>query len=108
MYMYMLCAPLLPTVVGATHMLKILLLWIAAEASCFTAFRSGEIWYDTSGAPIDAHGGGFLLDRGVYYWYGSARNGMNPACCHDHGINLYTSTDLYSWTHRGLLLHTYR
>ena len=99
------CA-LLPTV-GATHMIKILLLWIAAEASCFTAFRSGEIWYDTSGAPIDAHGGGFLLDRGVYYWYGSARNGMNPACCHDHGINLYTSTDLYSWTHRGLLLHTF-
>ena len=27
----------------------------------FTSFRSGEIWRDTAGAPIDAHGGGFLL-----------------------------------------------
>jgi len=86
---------------------KISLLWLAAEASCFAAFRSGEIWLDTDGNPIDAHGGGFLLDGGVYYWYGSARNGMSPPCCLDRGVNLYTSTDLYSWTHRGLVLHAF-
>ena len=86
---------------------KFSLLWLAAEASCFASFRSGEIWLDTDGNPIDAHGGGFLLDGGVYYWYGSARNGMSPPCCLDRGVNLYTSTDLYSWTHRGLVLHAF-
>ncbi len=73
----------------------------------FTSFRSGEIWRDTAGAPIDAHGGGFLLDSGKYYWYGSARNGLDPPCCKDRGINLYTSKDLYNWRHEGLVLRAF-
>ena len=77
---------------------------IAPALVAFSAFRSGEIWRDTAGAPIDAHGGGFLLDGGTYYWYGSARNGLDPPCCKDRGINLYTSKDLYNWRHEGLVL----
>jgi hypothetical protein len=65
------------------------------SGSGFTAFRSGEPWFDTSGNVIDAHGGGFLRDGDLFYWYGSQRDGH--ACCHDGGINLYSSRDLYSW-----------
>ncbi len=75
------------------------------SAVAFTAFRSGEPWLDTSGRVIDAHGGGFLLDDGVYYWYGSARNGHR--CCHDGGVNLYSSTDLYRWSFRSRVLRTF-
>ena len=72
----------------------------------FAAFRSGEPWLDTHGRVIDAHGAGFLVDKGVTYWYGSQRNGWK--CCRDGGINLYTSTDLYNWTAHGLVLKTFQ
>ena len=64
----------------------------------FDSFRSGEPWLDSRGMEIDAHGGGMLLDKGTYYWYGSKRRGHNgSACCDDGGINLYSSRDLYNW-----------
>ncbi|KAL1503618.1 hypothetical protein AB1Y20_012095 [Prymnesium parvum] len=71
------------------------------------AFHSGQEWRDTNGQPIDAHGGGFLRVGSVYYWYGSARNGLSPACCHDRGINLYTSSDLYNWNFSGRVLSAF-
>ena len=39
-----------------------------------TSFKPGEVWRDTDGNPIDAHGGGFLYHDGVYYWYGEIKN----------------------------------
>ena len=85
-----------------------MLVTTVASAS-FTSFRSGEPWLDTSGVPIDAHGGGFFHDgqAGITFWYGSARNGLNPPCCHDRGINLYYSDDLYNWNHHGLVLSAF-
>ncbi len=29
-----------------------------------------QIWSDTNGNAINAHGGGVLFYEGVYYWYG--------------------------------------
>ena len=67
--------------------------------------------FDTDGNQIDAHGGGFLLDGGTYYWYGSARlnhtdNGCTTLPRHpcDKGINLYSSVDLYSWKFESLVV----
>ena len=71
-----------------------------------SAFHPGQPWLDTSGNPIDAHGGGLLHDNDKYFWYGSKRNG-HPcvgATCHDAGINLYSSTDLYSWSFESLVV----
>ena len=65
-------------------------------------------WLDVDGTRIDAHGGGFLIDGGTYYWYGSSRHGH--ACrpgCNDSGINLYSSSDLYAWRHRGLVVKSF-
>ena len=84
-----------------------MLSYIAAAALSFHSFRSGEQWLDTEGNPIDAHGGGFLKHGPTYYWYGSSRNALNPPCCHDRGINLYTSTDLYNWAYEGLVVRSF-
>lgn len=36
---------------------------------------NGEVWLDTSGNPINAHGGGILYHNGMYYWYGEYKKG---------------------------------
>ena len=75
-----------------------------------TSFKPGQPWLDTDGVAIQAHGGGILYDRGTYYWYGENKDGPTH---HDPlvqfnveavGISCYTSTDLYNWTNRGLVL----
>lgn len=46
------------------------LLPIQAQAQKNTSFMPGEVWKDTDGNPINAHGGGLLYHEGTYYWYG--------------------------------------
>ncbi|HTE12411.1 MAG TPA: hypothetical protein VK645_15610, partial [Chitinophagaceae bacterium] len=38
-------------------------------------FSPGEIWKDTEGNTINAHGGGLLLHKGIYYWFGEIKKG---------------------------------
>jgi hypothetical protein len=67
-------------------------------------FRPGELWPDTSGVPINAHGAGFLYRNGTYYWYGefkTAGEGGNRA---NVGISVYSSRDLYHWKNEGIAL----
>lgn len=35
-----------------------------------TEFRPGELWKDTDGVAINAHGGGIMFHGGKYWWYG--------------------------------------
>ena len=35
----------------------------------------GEIWNDTDGNPINAHGAGMLFHEGKYYWFGEYKKG---------------------------------
>ena len=39
------------------------------------AIVPGEVWNDTDGNPINAHGGGILYHEGTYYWYGEYKKG---------------------------------
>ena len=39
------------------------------------AIIPGEVWKDTDGNPINAHGGGLLYHEGTYYWYGEYKKG---------------------------------
>src|SRR5262249_12938411 len=41
------------------------------------AFTPGEIWLDTKGKPINAHGGGMLYQNKTYYWYGENKVGRS-------------------------------
>jgi hypothetical protein len=77
-------------------------------------FRPGEVWLDTAGQPINAHGGGMLFHKGTYYWYGENKEGRTwlPESTKAWdgyrvdvtGIRFYSSTDLYRWTDEGLVL----
>ena len=36
----------------------------------YDAFYPGQVWLDTNGNRIQAHGGSLIYLDGVYYWYG--------------------------------------
>ena len=65
----------------------------------------GEVWYDTQGKVIQAHGGAVFYENGVYYWYGENKahtDGVSPVWT--WGIRMYSSEDLYNWKDLGLII----
>lgn len=70
-----------------------------------TAFRPGQTWLDTDGAPIQAHGGSVLALDGTFYWYGENKEHTRPDNDIWHwGVRCYSSTDLTRWTDLGLII----
>lgn len=67
-------------------------------------FRPGDLWPDTNGVPINAHGGGFLYREGVYYWFGEFKTAGPGGNAANVGVSVYSSRDLYHWTNRGIAL----
>lgn len=55
-------------------------------------FVPGEVWLDTDGRAIQAHGGCILARGSTYYWYGEDRTPGSGT-----GVSCYSSTDLYNW-----------
>ena len=66
-----------------------------------TAFFPDQPWPDTGGNLINAHGGGVLFHEGTYYWFGEHKGEGDTA---EVGVHVYSSTDLYNWTDRGIAL----
>jgi len=62
-----------------------------AEEQEIKKIRPGEVWLDTSGKSIQAHGGGILVRDDVYYWYGEDRSSRQTS------VSCYSSKDLYNW-----------
>ncbi len=53
------------------------LLSLASVAFTASWIVPGAVWYDTSGAKIDAHGGAVWKVGGTFYWIGaSVSNGI--------------------------------
>ncbi len=70
-----------------------------------TTISPGQIWNDTDGNPINAHGGGILYYKGIYYWYGTHKiEGLSEKTFADGGIHCYASEDLINWSDKGLVL----
>ncbi len=77
-------------------------------------FRPGQIWLDTNGHAINAHGGGILYHDDTYYWYGEIKNGrtISPESTKSwggtrvdvEGVSCYSSRDLYNWKYEGNVL----
>jgi beta-xylosidase len=67
-------------------------------------FQPGEIWMDTNGVPINAHGGGILFHNGTYYWYGEHKTEGQGGNTAHVGVHVYASKDLYHWTDEGIAL----
>ena len=72
---------------------------------CRKANLPGEVWSDTTGQPINAHGGGVLFHTGVYRWQGELKEGRTylPDVIKRWGgtrviaggASCYSSTNLY-------------
>lgn len=68
----------------------------------YTSFTPGEIWEDNQGVHINAHGGGIVYHKGVYYWFGEHKGQRSNAAL--VGVTCYSSTDLYNWKNEGVAL----
>ena len=91
-------------------MKKFLTIMFAAVAmmSCSTSSPTmpevrGEIFPDTEGKHINAHGGGIIRHDGTYYCYGEHRGDGTPGSGQE-GVMCYTSDDLRTWENRGIVL----
>ena len=96
----------------------VLILVLLTAATCpaesARSIRPAEVWNDTKGAPVNAHGGGILFHGGIYYWYGELKEGRTyvPACNHGWGgtrvvaggVSCYRSTNLLDWENLGAVL----
>ncbi|WP_035641336.1 family 43 glycosylhydrolase [Flavobacterium gilvum] len=62
----------------------------------------GEIWPDTDGNHIQAHGGGITKIKDIYYWYGESRaKDLDPQYRY---VSCYASKDLTNWKFKGNVL----
>lgn len=78
------------------------ILFMCASAYAADSIKSGEIWPDTEGCHINAHGGGVLAKDGKFYWYGEHKSDSTSAAL--VGVTCYSSDDLLNWTNRGVAL----
>jgi hypothetical protein len=98
-------------------LLSLLILLVSAQclfAQNQTDFVPGEVWKDTNGNPINAHGGGLLFHSGTYYWYGEYKKGDTwrvdyVTTWEDYrvkagGVSCYSSKDLLNWKFEGIVL----
>ena len=76
-----------------------------ASAVAYVSIRPGQLWLDTNGHRIQAHGGSLIELDGTFYWYGENKERTTPGSGIWHwGIRCYASTDLYNWEDRGLII----
>jgi beta-galactosidase len=108
------CLARLPAFLAPLAIACLLSLPASAAEPDAPGFVPGEIWRDTAGNPINAHGGGVLFHRGVYYWYGEFKTGKTylPDCnkswggtrVNTVGVSCYSSTNLCDWKNEGIVL----
>lgn len=71
----------------------------------YDSIRPGQVWLDTEGKRIQAHGGSMMYLDGTYYWYGENKEKTTGKDDIWHwGVRCYTSKDLYNWEDKGLII----
>ena len=94
------------------HLLILFLLFISLtnnavgqekkQSAKLDTFRPGEVWPDIDGNHIQAHGGGIIRIKNIYYWYGEQRGkDLDPKYRY---VSCYSSKDLLNWKFRGNVL----
>ncbi len=66
------------------------------------AVRPGQRWLDDRGKEIQAHGGGIIRLKNVFYWFGEDRSQTNDP--EKRYVACYSSTDLIHWHFRSQVL----
>lgn len=75
------------------------------ERKRYDSIRPGQVWLDTDGKRIQAHGGSVMFWEGAYYWYGENKEFTDsPNGIWHWGVRCYKSTDLYNWEDLGLII----
>jgi len=70
-----------------------------------TCIRPGQVWLDTEGKRIQAHGGSMFFENDTFYWYGENKEFTKPGSGIWHyGVRCYSSKDLYNWKDEGLII----
>ena len=84
----------------------VLFLLTMTAAPLFAAVKAkiepGAPWFDNRGHRIQAHGGGMMLYKGTYYWFGEDRSRANDP--HLRYVGCYSSHDLAHWKFCGKVL----
>ena len=71
----------------------------------YNSIRPGQVWLDTEGKRIQAHGGSLMYLDGRYWWYGENKEKTDGVSKIWHwGVRLYSSDDLYNWTDEGIII----
>ena len=82
--------------------LSLTTLFISACTPKLTVIHPGEVWPDTDGNHIQAHGGGITRVGDTYYWYGEQRaKDLDPD---KRYVSCYSSKDLANWEFKGNVL----
>src|SRR5262245_23769519 len=69
------------------------------------SIRPGQVWLDTSGSHIQAHGGSIIYVDDTFYWYGENKEKSTEGSGIWHwGVRCYASKDLYNWEDKGLII----
>lgn len=76
--------------------------YLLIQAQGKASFYPGDLWFDTEGNIINAHGGGILYHDGKYYWFGEHKAEKSNAAL--VGVTCYSSSDLYNWKNEGIAL----
>lgn len=73
----------------------------------------GDVWKDTDGKPINAHGAGILYYNGTYYMFGEIKKGKTWLVANQSwedyrvpagGVSCYSSKDLIKWKYEDVAL----
>ncbi len=71
----------------------------------YNSFKPGQVWLDTNGNRIQAHGGSVIFVDGTYYFYGENKEKTDGKNGIWHwGVKCYSSKDLYNWTDLGIII----
>lgn len=91
---------------GEGKMKKAIAMFSAAllAAAAGAGVRSWDLWRDTSGHVINAHGGGVMRDGGEYWWYGEHKVYGKAGNAAWVGVHAYSSKNLVDWEDRGIAL----
>ena len=81
-----------------------LVLGLLGAFSSEAGIKSWELWRDTAGHVINAHGGGVMHDGEAYWWYGEHKVYGSAGNAAWVGVHAYRSTDLVNWDDRGIAL----
>lgn len=71
----------------------------------YNSIKPGQVWLNTEGKRIQAHGGSVMYVAGMYYWYGENKEKTTGDSLIWHwGVRAYASKDLYNWEDKGIII----